>query len=193
MAGHARYTALLDACVLYPLAMTDALLSLATAGFFAAKWSTRIEDEWIRSLERQRPDLAGKLGVRRDSMREAVPDWEVPELAWVALVQGIQLPDPDDAHVLAAAIAGHADCIVTSNLKDFPVPVLRQFGIEAVDPDTFIINQWDLNPVQAIAAFKRMRARRKKPHSSPEDFADALELGGLPATANRLRLAAELI
>jgi hypothetical protein len=137
--------------------MTDALLSLATAGFFAAKWSTRIEDEWIRSLERQRPDLAGKLGVRRDSMREAVPDWEVPEL------------------------------------KDFPVPVLRQFGIEAVDPDTFIINQWDLNPVQAIAAFKRMRARRKKPHSSPEDFADALELGGLPATANRLRLAAELI
>jgi predicted nucleic acid-binding protein len=193
MAGHARYTALLDACVLYPLAMTDALLSLATAGFFAAKWSTRIEDEWIRSLERQRPDLAGKLGVRRDSMREAVPDWEVPELAWVALVQGIQLPDPDDAHVLAAAIAGHADCIVTSNLKDFPVPVLRQFGIEAVDPDTFIIDQWDLNPVQAIAAFKRMRARRKKPHSSPEDFADALELGGLPATANRLRLAAELI
>jgi predicted nucleic acid-binding protein len=193
MAGHARYTALLDACVLYPLAMTDAPLSLATAGFFAAKWSTRIEDEWIRSLERQRPDLAGKLGVRRDSMREAVPDWEVPELAWVALVQGIQLPDPDDAHVLAAAIAGHADCIVTSNLKDFPVPVLRQFGIEAVDPDTFIINQWDLNPVQAIAAFKRMRARRKKPHSSPEDFADALELGGLPATANRLRLAAELI
>lgn len=50
MAGHARYTALLDACVLYPLAMTDALMSLATAGFFAAKWTTRIEDEWIRSL-----------------------------------------------------------------------------------------------------------------------------------------------
>ena len=74
MAGHARYTALLDACVLYPVAMTDALLSLATAGFFAAKWTTMIETEWIRSLERQRPDLVGKLIVRRDSMREAVPD-----------------------------------------------------------------------------------------------------------------------
>ena len=46
MAGHARYTALLDACVLYPVAMTDALLSLATAGFFAAKWTTLIETEW---------------------------------------------------------------------------------------------------------------------------------------------------
>ena len=85
MAGHARYTALLDACVLYPLAMTDALMSLATAGFFAAKWTTRIEEEWIRSLEKQRPGLVGKLGIRRDSMRDAIPDWEVPETAWSAI------------------------------------------------------------------------------------------------------------
>jgi hypothetical protein len=193
MAGHARYTALLDACVLYPLAMTDALMSLATAGFFAAKWTTRIEDEWIRSLEKQRPDLVGKLEVRRDSMRDAIPDWKVSEEAWSSLAKGIELPDPDDVHVLAAAIAGHADCIVTSNLKDFPSAVLLRYGIEAVDPDTFVMNQWDLDPVTAIAAFKRMRARREKPQSSPQEFADALELGGLPGTANRLRLAAELI
>ncbi len=193
MAGHTRYTALLDACVLYPVAMTDALLSLATAGFFAAKWTTMFEAEWLRSLERQRPDLAGKLDVRRDSMREAIPDWEVNEAAWSALAAGLQLPDPDDQHVLAAAIAGHADCIVTSNLKDFPADVLFEFGIEAIDPDTFIINQWDLDPVNAIAAFKRMRSRRKKPLSSPEDFAYALEVGGLPTTAQRLRSASELI
>jgi len=61
MAGHVRYTALLDACVLYPLAMTDAVMSLATAGLYAAKWTTRIEQEWIRSLERQRPELVGRL------------------------------------------------------------------------------------------------------------------------------------
>jgi hypothetical protein len=173
--------------------MTDALLSLATAGFFAAKWTVRIEDEWIRSLEKQRPDLVGKLGIRRDSMRDAIPDWEVPEAAWASLVKGICLPDPDDAHALAAAIAGHADCIVTSNLKDFPRAALQEYGIEVIDPDTFIINQWDLDPVNAIAAFKRMRARRKKPQSSPEDFAYALEIGGLPTTAERLRQAAELI
>lgn len=193
MAGPARYTALLDACVLYPLAMTDALMSLATAGFFAAKWTTKIEEEWIRSLERQRPDLVGKLSVRRDSMRDAIPDWEVPESAWISLNSGIQLPDPDDRHVLAAAIVGHADCIVTSNLKDFPMSFLMEYGIEAIDPDTFIIKQWDLDPVNAISAFKRMRARRKKPQSSPEDFAYALEIGGLPTTAERLRAAAELI
>lgn len=193
MAGHARYTALLDACVLYPLAMADALMSLATAGFFAAKWTTKIEDEWIRSLEMPRPDLIGKLSVRRDCMRDAIPDWEVAEPAWTSIVHGINLPDPDDAHVLAAAIAGRADCIVTSNLKDFPGSALREYGIEAIDPDTFIINQWDLDPVKAIAAFKRMRARRKQPQSSPEDFAYALEIGGLPTTAERVRAAAELI
>ena len=111
MAGHARYTALLDACVLYPVAMTDALLSLATAGFFAAKWTTLIETEWTRSLERQRPDLVGKLDVRRDSMRDAVPDWEVHESAWSALVAGLELPDPDDRHVLAAALGVGQDTI----------------------------------------------------------------------------------
>lgn len=193
MAGHARYTALLDACVLYPLAMTDALMSLATAGFFAAKWTTKIEEEWIGALERQRPDLKGRLGARRDSMREAIPDWEVPESAWQILANQLKLPDPNDRHVLAAAIAGHTDCIVTANLQDFPASVLNEFGLEAIDPDTFIVNQWDLDPVNAITAFKRMRARRKKPESSPIDFAYALEIGGLPSTAERIRTAAELL
>jgi len=94
-------------------------------------------------LTRGGPELVGKLGTRRDSMRDAIPDWEVPEAAWSAITGGIELPDPNDVHVLAAAIAGHADCIVTSNLKDFPSSILMEFGIEAVDPDTFIINQPD--------------------------------------------------
>ena len=193
MAGHARYTALLDACVLFPLAMVDSLMSLAEAGLYAAKWSTRIEEEWMLALETKRPDLKGRLGTRRDAMREAVPDWEVPETAWNAVVGSVQLPDPDDAHVLAAAIAGHADCIVTVNLRHFPDAAVGPYGVEVVDPDKFIINQWDLDQLAAVAAFKRMRARWKKPQATPEDFAQALERGGLPATAIRLREARELI
>jgi len=193
MAGHARYTALLDACVLFPLAMVDSLMSLAEAGLYAAKWSTRIEEEWMLALETKRPDLKGRLGSRRDAMREAVSDWEVPETAWKVVVGSVQLPDPDDAHVLAAAIAGHADCIVTVNLRHFPDAVVGPYGIEVVDPDKFIINQWDLDQLAAVAAFKRMRARWKKPQATPEDFAQALERGGLPATAIRLREARELI
>lgn len=193
MAGHARYTALLDACVLYPLAMADALMSLATTGLFAAKWTSRIEAEWIRALEENRPDLRGRLGYRRDQMREAVPDWEVGERAWTLCARGLALPDPDDVHVLAAALAGHADCIVTANLKDFPSDVTAPLGIEVIHPDQFIVAQWDLDQLVAVAAFKRMRARWKKPQASADDFAAAMERGGLPATAQRLREAAELI
>lgn len=175
MAGNARYTALLDACVLYPIAITDSLLSLATAKLFAAKWTTRIEQEWITALERDRPDLQGKLAIRRDSMRAAVPDWEVPQAAWERLVGCITLPDKNDARVLAAAIAGHADCIVTSNERHFPLEIVAPYGLEIVDPDTFITNQLDLSQIVALGAFKRMRARRKKPESSPEEFADAID------------------
>lgn len=193
MAGPARYTALLDACVLFPLAMADALMSLATARLFAAKWTVRIESEWIAALERRRPDLKGRLQVRRDQMREAIPDWEVPEAAWLACAGGLKLPDPDDTHVLAAALAGHADCIVTANLRHFPADAVAPLGIEVIHPDPFIAAQWDLEPLVAAAAFKRMRARWKRPQASAEDFAVAMERGGLPATAQRLRDAAELI
>jgi len=193
MAGHARYTALLDACVLHPMAMADALMSLASAGLYAAKWSRTIESEWIASIEARRPDLTGKLGYRRDQMREAVPDWEVEERAWQSLAGSLKLPDPNDVHVLAAAMAGHADCIVTANLRDFPADVVGPLGIETIHPDQFIVAQWDLDQLVAVAAFKRMRMRWKKPEATAEDFAAALERAGLPATAQRLREAAELI
>ncbi|HEX7327093.1 MAG TPA: PIN domain-containing protein [Casimicrobiaceae bacterium] len=193
MAGDARYIAVLDACVLYPIAIADSLVSLATAGLYAAKWSLRIEEEWITALENNRPDLKGKLTTRRDCMREAIPDWEVPALAWEPVARCIKLPDPDDAHVLAAAIAGHADSIVTTNTRHFPDAVIKPYGIEAIHPDQFIINQWDLEPLIAVGAFKQMRARRRQPEASAEDFARALERNGLAATALRLREDASLI
>jgi len=193
VAGYARYTALLDACVLHPMAMADALMSLASTSIFAAKWTRTIEAEWIASVEERRPDLKGRLDYRRDQMRDAVPDWEVEEQAWRALASGLALPDAGDVHVLAAALAGHADCIVTANIRDFPADVVGPLGIEIIHPDQFVVAQWDLDQLVAVAAFKRMRARWKKPQATAEDFAAALERGGMPATAQRLREAAELI
>ncbi len=71
--------------------------------------------------------------------------------------------------------------------------MIDPYGIEIVDPDRFIINQWDLDPIQAIAAFKSMRARWKRPETSPEDFAVAFDRVGLLVSAQRLREVAELI
>lgn len=193
MAGHARYTALLDACVLYPVSVTDALLSIAVTGLYAPKWTTEIEAEWMRNLAAERPELAGRLDYRRDNMRDAIPDWEIPETAWRALTGTLQLPDMGDVHVLAAAIAGHADCIVTANLKDFPADVLAVHGLTAIHPDDFIVAQLDLEPITVLSAFKEMRARSKRPPYSVDEFAHAFERNGLVVTAQRLREASELL
>jgi hypothetical protein len=92
---------------------------------------------------------------------------------------------------VAAAIAGHADCIVTANLKDF-TRVDRPYGIEIVDPDRFIINQWDLDPIQAIAAFKSMRALETTGNLTGR-LCVAFDRVGLLVSAQRLREVAELI
>lgn len=193
MAGHARFTAVIDACVLFPIATADALISLAVAGLFAAKWTVAIEDEWLAVAARRHPDIAGRFATRRDAMRDAVIDWEVTEDAWKALAPCFELPDPNDVHVLAAAIAGHADCIVTTNLKDFPASILEVYGLIALHPDDFIVAQLDLDLYPALGAFKAMRARKRNPAYTAEEFAAAMERNGLVATAERLREAVDLI
>lgn len=193
MAGSARYTAILDACVLYPASLRDLLLCLARDGLFHARWSGRIEEEWVKSLLRQRPDLE-ETALRRTCalMAQAVPDSLVT--GWEAIHDGLPaLPDANDRHVLAAAVCGHADAIVTFNLADFPAAALSPFGIEAQHPDEFLLNQLDLNPIASLKSVKAMRARWRKPAVSVVELAAALEKLGLPLTAARLREVAELI
>ena len=96
-------------------------------------------------------------------------------------------------HVLAAAIAGHADCIVTANLKHFPDDVLAVHGLEVIHPDDFCIMQLDIDPVVGLSALKAMRARMKNPSRTPEEFAELLERSQLFSTAQRVREAAALI
>ncbi len=195
MAGNARYTALLDACVLHPATVANALISLAVAGLYAAKWTQAIEAEWLHSVARALPALAGsgKLERRRDDMRAAVPDWEVAAARYRRLLPSLSLPDSGDVHVLAAAMAGHADCIVTSNLKDFPEVIVTEHEIEVIHPDDFIVMQLDLDPVIGLTALKGMRQRMRNPVRTVEEFAVLLERSQLFSTAQRVRDAAGLI
>jgi predicted nucleic acid-binding protein len=193
MAGHARYTAILDACVLFPPAVADALISLHVAGLYTARWTHRIDTEWINAASRDHQQLKEKLTIRRDAMRVAVVDWEVTTESYESLIVGRKLPDPNDEHVIAAALAGHADCIVTSNLKHFPDAVLAPLEIEAIHPDDFIVYQIDLDAYSALAAFKNMRARLRNPPMNAEDFVEAIERNQLTTTASRLREAIKLI
>lgn len=184
---------MLDACVLYPAPVADALISMHVAGLYTAKWTAKIDEEWLNAVLRTRPEIREGLERRRDAMHAAVPDWEVEAASYEALIPGLALPDANDVHVLAAAIAGRVDCIVTANSRDFPPAVLAVHGLEVIHPDDFLVYQLDLDPIPSLAAFKEMRQRLRNPALDAEAFAAVLERSSLLATAERLREAAELI
>jgi predicted nucleic acid-binding protein len=191
VAGSARYTAILDANVLYPQLVRDTLLSLAVERLYHARWTTTIHAEWMRNLAEDRPEIAARLPQLAERMNASVPDCLVTN--YEKLITSIDLPDPDDRHVVAAAIAGHADAIVTFNTKDFPADVLQPYGIEVQHPDEFVMNQLQLHKIPALSAIKKMRARWTNPARPAQELITAFEKRGLPMTADLLREAVTLI
>ena len=102
------------------------------------------------------------------------------------MIEGLTLPDPDDRHVLAAAIRCQASVIVTFNEKDFPAGVLQLFGLEAQHPDVFIENLFDLDPAAVVTAAQRQRQQLKNPPMDVERYFDVLLKQGLTQTAKAL-------
>lgn len=157
-----RFTAFYDACVLYPAPLRDLLMQLGISDIFHAKWSNQVHDEWIRNALKNRPDLnIDQLERVRNLMNAHAPDSIVEDFEF--LIECIDLPDPDDRHVLAAAYHSRSDVIVTFNLKDFPGPTLARYHLEAKHPDEFLINAFDINPDSVLSAVKTVRNRLKKP------------------------------
>ena len=137
-------------------------MHLALTGLFRAKWSAGVHEEWISNLLRNRPGLTrDKLERTRMLMDKNAVDALVT--GYEDLISGLQLPDPDDRHVLAAAILGQANVIVTMNLRDFPPGVLAPFGIEAQHPDEFVLHLLDLSPGAVLAAAQDHRRSLKNP------------------------------
>lgn len=127
---YSSFTAVYDACALYPAPLRDFLMWLALSRRFRARWSAEIHHEWKRNLLKNRPALTAEQLDRTSAlMDQAVADALVT--GHEPLIEGLKLPDPNDRHVLAAAIQCHASVIVTFNQKDFPASALDPFGIEA--------------------------------------------------------------
>lgn len=172
--------------MLYPAPLRDLLLELATTGLFRAKWTHAIQDEWVRSLLKNRPDLTKPQLARTCAlMNTAVPDCLVA--GYGELIGALHLPDPEDRHVLAAAIAGGADSIITFNLKDFPESSTRQFDIFVEHPDDFIWHQLGLDAASVVISAQRCLRRLKSPALTADAYLDILEAQSLPKTVSELR------
>lgn len=182
----ANFTAIYDASVLYPAPLRDLLMHLALTDLFRARWTDRIHEEWITALLARRPDLSrAQLERTRSLMDAAVLDALVT--GYDELIDGLSLPDPNDRHVLAAAIRVGADVIVTANLSDLPAAVLAGYGIDAQHPDEFALNLLDLAPAAVCRAVRAHRTSLVQPPKRVADYLATLTAQSLPRTAEALR------
>jgi predicted nucleic acid-binding protein len=167
-------------------------MTLAVEGAYRARWTAEIQDEWIRNLLEKRPELEKERLLHTASlMNHAVEDALIHNYEYV--IPTLNLPDADDRHVLAAAIVGHADAIVTFNLKDFPEQNVSQHSIEILHPDDFIVAQYDLDKIGVLSAIKGCRMKLRMPPKTGEEYIATLEQHGLPQTCQILRNAIGLI
>ncbi|MBS1190876.1 MAG: hypothetical protein H6R10_2668 [Rhodocyclaceae bacterium] len=181
-----QFTVVYDANIFYPAPLRDLLLRLAATGLFRARWTAQIREEWTRNLMAKRPDLSPEKIQRTAQMMDShYHDCLVEEFEnLIPCIEG--LPDPDDRHVLAAAMKCRAELIVTFNLKDFPAAVLDQYGVEAIHPDDFIVDVLDLDAGACIQAVREMRAALKNPLKTQDEFLETLLKQQLPQTVNWL-------
>jgi hypothetical protein len=178
--------ALLDANVLYPATLRSLLLDLSLLGLYQAHWTDEIQEEWIRNLQINRPELdPAKLQRTRELMDQAIDTARIS--GYEHLREQISLPDPGDRHVVAAAAHGQVDLIVTQNLRDFPAETLQPLGLQAVHPDVFLQGFLAAQLDQVVEAVRLQRARFRSPPISAEAILDALERQGVPSTVAALR------
>lgn len=181
----AIYGAVLDACVLVPVSLADTLLRIAERQVFRPAWSQRILDEVRAAILKIHPDLDPRFVDRRlRHMSETFPSVIVD--GYESIESGLQLPDPNDNHVLAAAIRGHCQAIVTHNLRDFPADYLDQLGLEAISPDDFLLDQLDLATRTVVACIREQAAATASPPLSVQEVLASIRRAGAPNFADEV-------
>jgi hypothetical protein len=150
-----------DACILYPFHLRNIAVQIAVDRLVDARWTDEIHDEWIRTLVADVPGIPiERLQITRKLMNDALPDAMVT--GYRAHLEAITLPDPDDRHVVAAAIKARASVILTWNLRDFPTKELKNHGLVRQTPDVFLTDLYDKAPDLSLASLANARRNLSK-------------------------------
>lgn len=175
----------LDANLLYPFQLRNLLVQLGVDSVIAPRWTLRIHEEWIGNLVAAGRAPRERLLRTRDLMNRVLPEADVP--GWEASMPGLILPDPDDCHVLAAALTARARTILTMNLRDFPASALAPHGVVAVHPDGFLCGLYDADPELLRASIEAAHANLNRSAPTFLDYLDGLARQGVPQLMMRLR------
>ena len=175
--------AVLDANILYSNHLRNLLLQLAQNDVFEARWSARIEQEWLGAME---PATRERIAARTIPLiREGFSG---------ALVDGF---DPDrvigtthwkDRHVASVAAAIAPCVLVTNNPRDFDFAALAALGVKVQTPDDFLSDQFSANPALVEAATREALANLRRSTPSWDEYLAALaDRHRLPKFVERLR------
>lgn len=187
-----KITAVLDANVLYGSFVRDVMLSLFAAEMYEARWTDQITQEWVKHLLANISDMTPeKVAKTVNAMNRISPDALVEN--YQRYIGQITIPDVDDRHVVAAAIACSAQKIVTWNLGDYPNKILKTFGVVAESPDIFVLKLLVEDYRSIIAVLKGMRLRFKAPPVSVDGFFEKMKKNNFTLTAEFLERYRELL
>ena len=168
-------------------------MHLMLASLYKARWSDEIHEEWMSAVLKQRPDLKREQLERTRTLMGRI-GVDSPVSGHEEMAGKIKnLPDPGDAHVIAAAIKDKADTILTYNSKDFPARVLEPLGIRAMTPDAFICELLGKDSALDCATMLRHRECLKKPPNSAEEHLETLAQQKLTKSVQVLRKLGDLI
>lgn len=176
--------AVLDACVLYPSVLREILQGVAAKGLFEPLWSDRILGEWTRATAKLGPLAQAQSEMEAAQFRAAFPRGFVRE--HLNIEARLALPDVNDVHVFAVAIAGNADCIITFNAKDFPRHLLAEEGVERRDPDGFLWQLWSFHPAEVTEVVSRTHAKAESILGEPIELKKLLKRAQLPRLAKAM-------
>ena len=176
--------AVLDACVLYPTVLREILTGAASAGFYRPLWSERILEEWARAARRISPAAEA---IARGEIAVLKARWPG---AMVAPSPGTEarlwLPDPSDIHVLAVAVAGSADLVVTLNARDFPRHALAEEGLDRRDPDALLTGFLAADATAMAQVVAAVHAEAERLAGTPLPLRALLRRAGLPRLGKAL-------
>lgn len=184
MAGEAPVV-VYDANVLFPFHISHILTFMAVKRLVVARWTSMIQNEWLKRLGEKFPDDLESCKRRCDAMNRALPDAMVA--GYEQRIEGISFPDLDDRHVIAAALQAGASAIVTRDRRHFTPEILKPFNLIPIDPDDLLVGCHERFPEDCVQAVEAARLSLTRSRPSWDQYLDTLDTEDLPNFVQRLR------
>ena len=171
--------------MLYTATLRNLLMWLASNRLYQARWTDAIHEEWISNLLEHRPELDPVKLQRTRRLMDAIHE-ECLVTGYEHHIPMLTLPDPNDRHVLAAALESKATIIVTLNLSDFPKKTLAPLGIQALHPDKFLVGLFQDDATKFLHTVQTHRTSLQKPAQTVPEYLETLKICGLRNLATLL-------